>query len=233
MTAFWKVSSIVKALRDQSQEAPRRFNWLMIVSPDCSFHSQTLARKASRPISRREGCWVFASSRSTTICVAMPAWSWPGCQSVSKPRIRCQRTRISCSVLLNAWPMCSEPVTFGGGIMMQKVSSREAFAPAAKQLRASHSCAIRASAVAASKVFSMVIVRILFGPCWGRPPRACPVLSRCRCFISRGREGKAFSAAARMSCQGWDQTARSSFVVRWIRLSELLTPGIAPIVSSA
>ena len=35
--------------------------------------------------------------------------------------MRCQRIRISCSVLLKAWPMCSEPVTLGGGIMMQYV----------------------------------------------------------------------------------------------------------------
>ena len=36
-------------------------------------------------------CRPSASSRSTTIWVAMPAWSRPGCQRVSKPRIRCQR----------------------------------------------------------------------------------------------------------------------------------------------
>ncbi len=123
---------MVKALRDQSQEAPSRFSWLTMVPPDCSFHSQTFSRKASRPISRRPGWPDFASSRSTTICVAIPAWSCPGCQSVSKPRIRCQRVRMSCNVLLNACPMWSEPVTFGGGIMMQKVSGREALAPARK-----------------------------------------------------------------------------------------------------
>jgi hypothetical protein len=93
---------MVKALRVQSQEAPRRFNWLTIVSPDWPFHSQTCFRNFSRPISRRPVCCDFASSRSTTIWVAMPAWSCPGCQSVSKPRIRCQRTRMSCSVLLKA-----------------------------------------------------------------------------------------------------------------------------------
>ena len=86
MTASWKLPSspagapgapdMVKALRDQSHEAPRRFNWLMMVPPDCAFQSQTLAVKASRPISRRVGFVLsLASSRSTTICVAMPAWS--------------------------------------------------------------------------------------------------------------------------------------------------------------
>ena len=48
-----KSSSIVKRSRDQSQDAPRRRNCFVIVPPDCSFHSQTFFRKASRPISRR------------------------------------------------------------------------------------------------------------------------------------------------------------------------------------
>ncbi len=148
---------MVKALRDQSQEAPRRLSWLMMVPPDCSFHSHTLAVNLSRPMLRRSSLPVFASSRSTTICVAMPAWSVPGCHSVSKPRIRCQRTRMSCSVLLRAWPMCSEPVTLGGGIMMQKVSSRFALAPAAKAFSASQAAEISASAFAASKFLSMLI----------------------------------------------------------------------------
>ena len=46
----------------------------------------------------------------------MPAWSVPGSQSVLNPLIRRQRTRTSCIVWLRAWPMCSMPVTFGGGI---------------------------------------------------------------------------------------------------------------------
>ena len=46
-----------------------------------SFHSQTLAINAGRPRSKRETP-VLASSRSTTICVAMPAWSVPGIHNV-------------------------------------------------------------------------------------------------------------------------------------------------------
>jgi hypothetical protein len=65
-----------------------------------------------------------ARRRSTTICVAMPAWSVPGCQSASRPCIRRQRTRTSWSVLSSAWPMWRLPVTFGGGIMMVKGSRR-------------------------------------------------------------------------------------------------------------
>jgi hypothetical protein len=46
----------------------------------------------------------------------MPAWSVPGCQRVLKPSIRFMRIITSCRVSLRPWPMCSEPVTFGGGM---------------------------------------------------------------------------------------------------------------------
>ena len=46
---------MVKASRDQSQLAPRRFNWPMIVPRDFFFCSQTRATKASRPMVRRSG----------------------------------------------------------------------------------------------------------------------------------------------------------------------------------
>ena len=36
------------------------------------------------------------------------------------PRMRSKRTSTSCSVLLSACPICSEPVTFGGGMTMAK-----------------------------------------------------------------------------------------------------------------
>ena len=44
----------------------------------------------------------------------------PGCHSTSRPRMRSKRTSMSCSVLLSACPICSEPVTFGGGMTMAK-----------------------------------------------------------------------------------------------------------------
>lgn len=125
MTASWKLPSspsgaegapdMVKASRDQSQEAPRRFSWPMMVPRDLIFCCQTRFSNSSRPISTRVGSPLAAMSRSVTICVAMPAWSVPGCHSVSKPRIRCQRIRMSCNVLLKAWPMCRLPVTLGAG----------------------------------------------------------------------------------------------------------------------
>ena len=38
---------MVKALRDQSQEAPRRLSWSMMVPPDCLFHSQTFRKRVA------------------------------------------------------------------------------------------------------------------------------------------------------------------------------------------
>ncbi len=55
MTARDSPSSMVKRSRDQSQEAPRRFSWLTIVPPECSFQAQTRFRNSSRPSSRRLG----------------------------------------------------------------------------------------------------------------------------------------------------------------------------------
>ena len=64
-----------------------------------------------------------ANWRSTTICVAMPAWSVPGSHRAALPRIRSNRISTSCSVLFSAWPMCSEPVTFGGGMTIENGSA--------------------------------------------------------------------------------------------------------------
>ena len=153
---------MVNASRSQSALAPSRCNWPMIVPRDLTFCSQTRDRNLSRPMSRREGSPFLAISRSVTICVAIPAWSVPGCQRVSSPFIRCQRTRISCSVLLKAWPMCKLPVTFGGGIITEKAGCPGlALAPAAKALASSQSFEIRASASAGVKFFSMGIAGIL------------------------------------------------------------------------
>ncbi|CFN71245.1 Uncharacterised protein [Bordetella pertussis] len=80
-------ASIVKYSRGQSAEAPRRRTWPVIVLPDCSFHSQTFSTNFSRPRSWRETFWA-SSWRSTTIWVAMPAWSVPGTNTVSSPSMR-------------------------------------------------------------------------------------------------------------------------------------------------
>jgi hypothetical protein len=60
-----------------------------------------------------------SSSFSTWRCVAGPAWSVPKIHFVRRPRIRFVRTRASCIVQLSAWPMCSTPVTFGGGTAIE------------------------------------------------------------------------------------------------------------------
>ena len=68
----------------------------------------------SRPSARRS-VPSLASCRSTIIWVAMPAWSVPGIHKASCPRMRRQRMMMSISVWLSMWPMCSRPVTLGGG----------------------------------------------------------------------------------------------------------------------
>ena len=125
-TARDRPSSRVKRSRLQSQEAPRTFSCSVIREPKRAFHSQTRATKASRPMSWRLLPSVFLSSRSTTIWVAMPAWSVPGSQRVLWPCIRCQRTSRSWMVTVRACPMCSEPVMFGGGMTMEKAGASDA-----------------------------------------------------------------------------------------------------------
>ena len=46
----------------------------------------------------------------------MPAWSVPTTHNASLPFSRAWRTSTSCNVLSSACPMCSEPVTLGGGL---------------------------------------------------------------------------------------------------------------------
>ena len=90
---------MVKRSCAQSQRAPRRRSWRVIAPPDCAFHSQTCSRKASRPMSARLTPWL-SRLRSTTIWVAMPAWSVPTTHSASLPCIRSRRVRTSCSVIV-------------------------------------------------------------------------------------------------------------------------------------
>ncbi len=93
----------------------------------------------------------------------MPAWSVPTTQLTSAPFIRCQRTIVSISVCWNAWPMCSVPVTFGGGSWMHQPEatadrpSPPAGAPSGawrNSPRDSHSGYQRASIAAGSKLLA-------------------------------------------------------------------------------
>ena len=86
----------------------------MMVAPVSRRHSQTRSTNASRPTSIR----VVPSARSCfsiTACTAIDAWSVPQIHSVLRPRIRCNRISVSWIEPFRAWPMCSSPVTFGGG----------------------------------------------------------------------------------------------------------------------
>ena len=56
---------------------------------------------------------------STTACVAIPAWSVPGCHRVSRPFILLNLTKTSCRLLFKACPICNLPVTLGGGITIE------------------------------------------------------------------------------------------------------------------
>ena len=90
----------------------------MIRAPYSSRHSQTRSTKASRPRSWR-AIPSFASSFSTTDWVAMPAWSVPQIHFTRRPSMRRLRAIASWIVPFSAWPMCSEPVTFGGGTAIE------------------------------------------------------------------------------------------------------------------
>jgi len=84
---------MVKYSRLQSTLSPRRRICCVMMLPLRSFHSHTLATKLRRASSgvaprswRERPC--SCSWRSTTICVAMPAWSVPGTHTVLQPRMR-------------------------------------------------------------------------------------------------------------------------------------------------
>ena len=147
LTALVSWSSMVKAWRDQSGDAPTRRSWAQILLPYFSTHSCTASTKASRPMSWRDIPFSRASVFSTTVCVAMPAWSVPGTHSVVRPRIRFQRTTASSMAAMRAWPRCREPVTLGGGMTMTKGGSAHpgAGSAGAKYPHASHQAYVAAS----------------------------------------------------------------------------------------
>ncbi len=86
----------------------------MMVAPVAARHFHTRSRNASRPRSKR----VLPSARSCfsiTAWTAIEAWSVPQIQRASRPCMRRNRMSASWNEPFRAWPMCSSPVTFGGG----------------------------------------------------------------------------------------------------------------------
>ena len=91
----------------------------MIVPPYCSRHSHTRSTNASRP----------SSSRARALAPAAPLdlrlggdAGVVGAEDPLRPLARaCGAWRIRQSWIesLSAWPMCSAPVTFGGGIAIE------------------------------------------------------------------------------------------------------------------
>src|SRR3954447_11002450 len=122
----------------------------MIVPPNSSRHSHVLAMKASRPSSSRE---VPCSLRrfSTCVWVAMPAWSVPRIHFARRPRWRWKRISVSWTEPLSAWPMCSAPVTLGGGIAIEKFSSGEPSGSGWNSPESSQRCTMRGSTSEGSK----------------------------------------------------------------------------------
>mmetsp|Transcript_29678 Transcript_29678/g.64791 ORF Transcript_29678/g.64791 Transcript_29678/m.64791 type:complete len:320 (+) Transcript_29678:521-1480(+) len=127
LTAALSLSSMVKHSRLQSSADPSRRSCRQMVVPLCSFHFHTSSRKASRPRVWRVIWRSFMIFFSTTVCVAMPAWSVPGTHSVSYPLIFFQRTMVSCTELVSACPRWRVPVTLGGGITITNLGLVEPF----------------------------------------------------------------------------------------------------------
>mmetsp|Transcript_8051 Transcript_8051/g.30171 ORF Transcript_8051/g.30171 Transcript_8051/m.30171 type:complete len:227 (+) Transcript_8051:2536-3216(+) len=148
-TASERPSSSVNRSLDQSQEAPNRLIWLLIRPPYSFFHAHVLSSNFSLPRPSRVNP-SLSKARSTTSCVAIPAWSEPGSHRVGRPRMRATRAMTSCRVTNMACPMCSAPVTFGGGIAMQN-GSPVAFGSGWKHPRDSHQSYSRVSVSPCSK----------------------------------------------------------------------------------
>ena len=108
---------MVKRSRAQSHEAPRRLQLaddgaagFGLPLPD-ALQEFLAARARAGRCSCRSTSW-----RSTTICVAMPAWSVPGCQSASLPAHALVADQDVLQRVVERVAHVQEPVTFGGGI---------------------------------------------------------------------------------------------------------------------
>src|SRR5256885_14767989 len=114
-TAREYASSSVKRVRLQSHEQPITLSCSRIVFPVSRTNAHTRSTNLSRPRSNRV-LPSLATSRSTTFWVAIPAWSVPGSQSASRPRMRSKRINTSWITLLRPWPVWRIAVMLGGGM---------------------------------------------------------------------------------------------------------------------
>jgi len=79
---------MVNRVRRQSHEQPISWSWLMICTSYSSFHDWTRWTNWSRVNSVRRRPSSARMRFSTTVWVAMPAWSVPGIHSVLNWAIR-------------------------------------------------------------------------------------------------------------------------------------------------
>ena len=111
---------MVKAVRFQSRLQPSFFNCWRMMPPYFSFHSQAYSRNCS--LVREDLLMPFSRSMATTLAsVAIDAWSVPGTQHALKTTHACFADENIPDGIVQAMPMCSTPVTFGGGSRSYKV----------------------------------------------------------------------------------------------------------------
>ena len=117
ITPSERFSSIVKAVLSQSQLAPSLLNCFNMIPPCSCVQSHACLRNSSRVRSVFfMPCW--ANLLTTFASVAIDAWSVPGTQQAFLPSIRARLTKMSWIVLFSMCPICSTPVTLGGGMTM-------------------------------------------------------------------------------------------------------------------
>jgi hypothetical protein len=81
------------------------------------------------------------------------------------PCMRFQRTSVSCTELVSAWPMCNTPVTLGGGMTMVNLGLEEPFC-GVKKPHFSHHSYQRASTSAGWYELSIALFTFFFSPTW-------------------------------------------------------------------
>src|SRR5438067_12812483 len=114
-TAREYASSSVKRVRLQPHWQAITLGCSRMVVAVARMKAHTRSTDLSRPRSKRV-LPSFATSRSTTFWVAIPAWSVPGSHRASLPRMRSKRITTSWITLLRPWPVCRIAVMLEGGM---------------------------------------------------------------------------------------------------------------------